>query len=85
MRCVYEIRADGVAPVPVADACLHSQQRAAETCLPPAQNHLLCALTRVYEASKASGEAITVRSCGKSLISLKARGVWGGAPYISGA
>jgi hypothetical protein len=85
MRCVYQIRADRVAPVPVADACLHSQQRTAETCLPPFQNDQRWALTRVYKAQKASDEAITVRSCGERLISLKTRGAWGRAPCISGA
>jgi hypothetical protein len=35
MRCDDEIRADGVAPVPVADAHPHSQQSRAEHPLPP--------------------------------------------------
>jgi len=51
MRCVDEIRGDGVAPVPVADACLHSQQVTAEHCPPPSHNHDCSALTRVYKAS----------------------------------
>jgi hypothetical protein len=61
MRCVDEIRGDGVAPIPVADACLHSQQVTAEHCPPPSHNHDCCALTRVY---KATGAAVNVSHSG---------------------
>jgi hypothetical protein len=58
MRCVDEIRAnDGVAPIPVADACLHSQQVTAEHCPPPSHIHDCSALTRVY---KTTGAAVNV-------------------------
>ena len=47
MRCVDEIRGNGVAPIPVGDARLHSQQMTAESCLPPSHNPNSCVLMRV--------------------------------------
>ena len=54
MRCVHEIRANGVAPVPVADACLHSQQMTAENCLPPSHTAAYYVLERVYSIFRCS-------------------------------
>jgi hypothetical protein len=67
MRCVDEIRGDGVAPVPVADACLHSQQVTAESCPPLSHNHDCCVLTRVNKASGSCLKDSYSRSCAASV------------------
>jgi hypothetical protein len=74
MRCVDEIREDGVTAVPVADACLHSQQVTVEHCPPPSHNHNCCVYTRVYKtagtclriaiAVTAQRVSISVKTCG---------------------
>ncbi len=81
MRCVHEIRADGVAPVPVADTCLHSQQMTAEHCLPPAQNAAQCALERVYSIARPSVAPRYWEGANRSPISLKTRGGVGAGPH----
>jgi hypothetical protein len=80
MRCVDEIRADGVATVPVADACLHSQQVTAEHCPPPSHNHNCCPLTRVYKVTGSCLRVAIAVTAQRVSISLKTRGVWGEAP-----
>jgi hypothetical protein len=83
MRRVHKIRIDGVAPVPVADACLHSQQRTAESCLPPSHIAAHSELTRVYRTERAMDD-VSPRRKGLGLpISLKTRGVWGRTPRTS--
>ncbi len=81
MRCVEEIRADGVAPVPVADACLHSQQTAAESCLPPTHNAVRCALGRVYSIAGGFMEPEYRQDAQWLPISLKTRRGVGAGPH----
>lgn len=77
MRCVLEIRGDGVAPVPVADTCLHLQQTTAESSLPPSHNPQFCVLAQVNKAAERLLDVGPSRREAAGSISLKSRGVWG--------
>ena len=81
MRCVHEIRANGVAPVPVADACQHSQQMTAESCLPPTHDASHFALTRVYSADEPSVDREVLGDVQRLPISLKTRRGVGAGPH----